>query len=626
MIRENKYAFYLKQDSVMIDQGSSYQVELIPKNERYFDYTNYSYSVADESIAKVDEFGTITAVGKGETKLKISLKPGLLSSKTMTIKTEQIDVNDVEVGVYSGDNVQIRGSVIMNVNQSITIKPIVNSRNDINVSGIYSSSDENVATVDTFGNVTAKNPGTATIYSEVNGIKGSINVEVRKSSSSTTPTPTVKPTVVPTINPTTNPTNGPTTKPTTKPTITPIVTAKPTATPKVIKSIYMSTSSMSLKKGSTVQLTAIITPKELASSKLTWSSNNTKIATVNGSGLVTGVAVGKVTISAKTSNGLVAKCEISVTNDDVKATSISLNKTSLSLTPNEKYQLVATISPSNATFRKLIWTSSNEKIATVDQNGLVTGKAEGQTVIMVTSSDGKAIAKSSVTVKKASTPAPTVKPTSSTSTNKVTSVSLGIANQTSKYVGDQLQLSATVTPSSVTNYSVKWSSSNSSVATVSNGLVKCVGSGTVTITAEVNGVKGTATIVVKNKTTATTAPAGTAFKPSQIKLSSTTLTVSKGKTATFTITLTKAAGTVKVTSSNTSVLKVTLPKGDDDMPICNQSTNICFLDGFTNSDQITITVTGVSAGTGYVNVVIDDIETTGGDVITGTGKVGILVK
>lgn len=604
MIRSNKYEFYLKQDKVLIDEGSSYQVELIPKDVRYFDYTNYKYSIDNEKIASVDEFGTITAVGKGETTLKISLKLGL-GSKSMKIVTEDIDVENVELLVFKGDKYQSSNKVSMKTNQSTTIKPVVNNRDDLNVTGIYSSSNDDVATVDEFGNITAKKEGTAIINADVNGVVGSITVEVKKGES--TPTnPTPKPTN------TSKPVN-PTTKPTTKPTVT----------PQVIKNIYMSTSSISVKKGSTVQLTAIITPKELSKATLTWTSSNTKVATVNKNGLVTGVSTGKATISAKTSNGLVAKCEVTITNDNVVATGIALNKTSLSIDINETYQLVATLKPANTTVRKLIWTSSNEKVATVDQNGLVTGITNGEATIMVTSSDGKAIAKSIVTVKKAATPTP--KP----STTKVTSVSLGIANQTSKYVGDQLQLSAVVTPSSVTNYAVKWSSNDNSVATVSNsGLVKCVGSGTVTITAEVNGVKGTATIVVRPKSTSTnqTPPAGTAFKPTQIKLSQTTLTVNKGKTATFTITLTKAAGTVKVTSSNTSVLKLSLPKGDDDMPICSQTTNICFLDGFSNSDQITITATGVSAGTAYINVAIDDIETSSGEVLTGTGKIGVLVK
>ena len=623
MIRSNKYEFYLKQDKVLINTGSTYQVELIAKNPRYFDYTNYNYSIENEKVAKVDEFGTVTAIGHGETKLKISLSPGF-TSKTMTIVTDEIEVSSVELEVYKGDKLQSVNNVLMDVNQSITIKPIVNNNKELNITGKYSSSDTNIAVVDNFGNVTAKKEGKVTITGEVNGVEGSITIEVKKGENNVVTPPTDKPTSTPTSTPTNTPTNKPTITPTNTPTNKPTIT--PTVKP-VIKNIHMSSSSMSIKNGSTVQLTAIITPQELSSSTLTWSSSNTKVATVNNKGLVTAKSVGKATITAKTSNGLTAKCEITVTSNEVKTTSIILNKTSLTLKLNDQYQLVATISPSTATVRKLIWTSDNENVAEVNQSGLVVAKGEGKATIMVTSSDGKAIAKSIVTVTKASTPTPNNPATPSTT--KPTSVSLGIANQTSKYVGEQLQLSASVTPSSIKNYTVKWSSSNTSVATVSNGLVKCVGTGTVTITAEVNGVKGSATIVVKTKPTTTpapqTAPAGTQFTSSQIKLDKTSVTVSKGSSVTFTISVTKAAGTVKVTTSNGNV-KVSLPKGDDDMPICNQSSNICFLDGFTGSDKITVTVTGVTAGTSYVNVQIDDIETSSGAVLTGTGKVGILVK
>ena len=200
---------------------------------------------------------------------------------------------------------------------------------------------------------------------------------------------------------------------------------------------------------------------------------------------------------------------------------------------------------------------------------------------------------------------------------------MGIASQTTKYVGEELRLSPTVEPSSAKNYTVKWSSSNSSVATVSNGVIKCKSAGTAVITAEVDGVKASSTIIVKNKETA---PQGTQFSVSELKLSGTSLTINKGKTATFTVTVTKAAGTVKITSSNTNVAKVALPVGDVDMPTCNQSKNTCFFDGLQSGNTLTFTVTGVANGTAYINVETDDLQTINLTAVKGTGKVGILVK
>ena len=81
MLRADRYEFYLIKDEVSISTGSSYQVELRPKNERYFDYLNYKYEIDDKSVATVDEYGTVTAVGSGTTTLKISLSPGFNSKK-----------------------------------------------------------------------------------------------------------------------------------------------------------------------------------------------------------------------------------------------------------------------------------------------------------------------------------------------------------------------------------------------------------------------------------------------------------------------------------------------------------------------------------------------------------------
>ena len=662
MIRANKYEFYVKEDTVLIDKGSSYQIQLQPKNERYFDYLNYDYSIADESIATVDEFGTVTAKGTGTTTLKISMRPGFINSKTVKIVSEDIGVDSVKIAVYKDNKYIIAEYVNLAVNQSATLKAIVNDRTDVNVSAKFTSSNTDVAVVDSFGNITGKHAGVTVITGVVNGVEGTITINVKADKIPHVINPTTKPepTIKPTVNPTDEPTSEPTVAPTDKPVVT--VTPKPTVapTPKVITNIKFQESSISVKQGSTAQLTAIITPTELSSSTLTWSSSNNNIATVSNTGLVKGVNVGTATITVTTNNGKTATCTVNVTTDSVNIIRITLNTTSKTINVNGKFQLVASITPANATVRKLIWTSDKENIATVDQNGLVTGKAVGTATIMVVSSDGKAVAKCTITVQKAATPTPTVKPSAtptkkptatpttkpSSSPGKVTKVSLGVASQINKYVGEELQLSAAVEPSSITNYTVKWTSSDPSKATVSStGKVKFIAAGTVDITAEVSGVKGKVTVVIRNKTTATasakptatqttapaaTVPAGAQFSgkaASYISLDKTTITVSKGSTATFKIKLKDATGTVFVSSSNSQVASVEYPQAT--IPICNESENppICFIDALTKEEEITITVKGVKAGTAYINVKIDSIMLAADDSeISGSAKVGILVK
>ena len=188
MFRSDRYEFYLVKDEVTLSNGSTYQVELTPKNASYFDYLNYNYSVADESIAKVDEFGTVTAVGSGSTTLKISIKNGL-SSKQMVINTEGANIEKIDLYVYKDEELQNSSSVSMTVNDSVTLKAVANDNKKLFVDVKYSSSDTDVAEVDAFGNVTAKGAGTAVITGTRNDVSGekTINVsanEEEKNSSS----------------------------------------------------------------------------------------------------------------------------------------------------------------------------------------------------------------------------------------------------------------------------------------------------------------------------------------------------------------------------------------------------------------------------------------------------------
>ena len=159
---------------------------------------------------------------------------------------------------------------------------------------------------------------------------------------------------------------------------------------------------------------------------------------------------------------------------DQKATSISLDKTSLTLTAkNQTATLTATVLPSNVTDKSVTWTSSNTSVATVDANGKVTAVANGTATITAKTNDGSNLsAICTVTVD-----IPII--ATSISLNK-TSLTFTTKNQTAT-------LTATVLPSNATNKSVTWTSSKTSVATVdSNGKVTAVANGTATITAKTN--------------------------------------------------------------------------------------------------------------------------------------------
>ena len=195
----------------------------------------------------------------------------------------------------------------------------------------------------------------------------------------------------------------------------------------------------------------------------------------------------------------------SVTMKVVPATKLTMNQTSLTLEEGKTSALTVTPSPADATVTNVTWKSSNTSVATVD-NGKVTAVKKGSATITATTANGvKATCKVTVT------PAPV----------EVTGVSLNKSTM-SLAEGTTGRLTATVKPSDATNDSVTWSSSNTSVATVSSG-------GTVTAKRE-----GTATI---------------------------TVTTYNGKTATCKVTVTPE---IKVSSVTVDPSSLTLEVGDSE--------------------------------------------------------------
>ena len=208
---------------------------------------------------------------------------------------------------------------------------------------------------------------------------------------------------------------------------------------------------------------------------------------------------------------------------------------SLTLEEGGTATLTATITPSNATDQNVTWSSDNESVATVDQNGRVTAVAQGGATITA-AVDGKS-AKCSVTVNAA---APV--PVTSVSLDKT---SLGLTE------GDTETLTATVEPSDATNKNVTWSTSDASIATVTDGVVTAVAPGTATITVTTEDGNKTATCAVT--VTAATVPV------TGVTLNKTSTSLYVGDTETLTPTITPDNATnknVTWSSDDTSVATV----------------------------------------------------------------------
>lgn len=261
-----------------------------------------------------------------------------------------------------------------------------------------------------------------------------------------------------------------------------------------VTSISVSLGSSTVASGATTQATETVSPAEATNKTVTWSSSNTAIATVNSSGLVTanssGIA-GVSTIRATATDGSGVFGEAELTVSPVNVSSVTLSPETATITGlGNTQQLTATISPNNATNKNLTWTSNNTGVATVNASGLVTSVASGTATITVTTEDGSFTDTSEITV--VYVPVSSI----SLSTNSVTIYTIGTYKTTT--------LIATISPGNATNSNVTWTSSSPSVATVnSSGLVTglTVGSTTITVTSsDNNSITATATVTVIART------------------------------------------------------------------------------------------------------------------------------
>lgn len=227
----------------------------------------------------------------------------------------------------------------------------------------------------------------------------------------------------------------------------------------------LNTATIEMVEGETFSLVATVLPKDAEYDGVTWASSNASVASVN-SGTVTAVKEGTATITAS-AGGKSATCNVKVSAKIVAVTSITLDKTSLSMQVGDTENLTATVNPDDATDKTIIWTSSDESVAKVD-NGKVTAIKSGTAT--VTAKCGGKTAECVVTV-----------------TVLVSSITLD-KTTLSLAVGELAILTATVKPDDATDKNVTWSSSDESIAKVDNGKVTAlkIGSATVTATAAVS--------------------------------------------------------------------------------------------------------------------------------------------
>src|SRR6185437_8789470 len=262
-------------------------------------------------------------------------------------------------------------------------------------------------------------------------------------------------------------------------------TADITVSPLEPDTVVVSPTALSIQPKQTAQLSASVRNSEgqSMSTTVSWSSGDPSLATVSGTGLVTGVSTGTTTVTASAGK---KKTKIKVTVAGVLAASVAIAPSSVSLTQGATAQLSTTVKDTSGnvlTGMIVTWSSSNTNVATVSSSGLVTALAAGNATITATA--GGVSATASVAVQ--SLPVP------------VASVSMS-PSSASMVPGDTVTITATPRDSTGTalgGRTITWSSSNTSVAKVSSsGLVTAVAVGSATISATSEGKTGNAGVTV----------------------------------------------------------------------------------------------------------------------------------
>lgn len=237
--------------------------------------------------------------------------------------------------------------VTLGVGETATLKATIEPEEATNKNVTWSSSDDTTVTVED-GVVTGKKVGTAIITTETsNGLKATAEVIVKEIA---------------------------------------------------VTKVTLSETTAKMTIGGELELTATIEPKNATDQRLTWSSSDTGVATVDSNGKVTAKAAGTATITATAASGITAACEITVSDELIEVTAVTLDRTKATVKVGKSLQLTATIEPSGATDQKLEWTSSDSDIAIVT-DGRVTGVAPGDVTITVKTTNGKT-ATCTITVEK----------------------------------------------------------------------------------------------------------------------------------------------------------------------------------------------------------------------------------
>ena len=499
IVRQSPESITLSAESKTIGTNTSFKLTatVLPENTYNKEVT---FTSSDEAIAKVDKDGNITGIKAGECLIKATASDGKTTAEckiTVVVLAEKVTLNNTLFNIAKG--------------QTTSLKATVSPENTTDKTITWTSSDETVAKVDKNGKITTLKGGKVVIRatSSTEGVFAECTVNVKVDSKEVSlkdkevvlylgETKTLTATVLPEDS-----TNTGFTWTTDNEKIATVKDGKVTAiaqgtatitvktadsgvsatckvtVKKHTEGIKLSSNSEALYVGKTLKLTAEVLPADATNKKVIWTSSDEVVATVK-DGTVTALRSGTAIITAKTEEG--DFYDICIIRSIQGIEKLGLDKSDVLLDKKESTELKLQLSPFDADETEVVWTSSDEEIATV-KNGIVTGQSKsGKAVIRVASAkDSKIYAECTVTVKE---------PASSIELNK---------KEVELKKGSKITLTATVLPENAHDKAVMWTSGDEKIATVKDGVITAVAAGTVeiTVTSVAYGVSAKCRVTVK---------------------------------------------------------------------------------------------------------------------------------
>ena len=402
-----------KKLTLYVSQTKTLKAEISPSNASN---KNVTWSSSDKKVATVSKSGKITAKAPGTATITVKTKNGGYKATCKLTVKKYVKLKSFSLN---------KSSVSINDGKTYTLKVTYSPSNASNKDLVWKSSNTSVATVSSKGVVKGVKPGTATITckSKETGKTVKCTVKIKKvkvkrvlfSEKTYTVKHNGKLQLKALISPT-NATNKKVKWKSSHPEYVKVSSSGKVTGLKLGKTVTITATSVDGKKvgyckikvekvpvtglklnkttaaaytGGTVTLTPKFTPSKPSNSKVVWTTSDSKLATVSSDGVVKALKAGTVTVTCTAADGgYSAKCTV-VIEEGIKATGIKLDKKSVEANVDTAFNLIATIEPSNASNKKVVWSSSNTSVATVSSNGRVVTLKEGVTYIRAKTEDGR---------------------------------------------------------------------------------------------------------------------------------------------------------------------------------------------------------------------------------------------